>query len=151
PNPTIAASAVNSTKLAADPLSLTKLSGGAISVNNWFVGVGTSTPIGSGNFAVSQNTSSYGGMYVDTVPVNGFPFYGYSHNSVPIAYHYLDGGDNDTWKLINGGVLCLSATHSGKVGIGTSTPGYELDVADRIRVRQGPSGTAGMWLYQTAP
>src|SRR5262249_17637715 len=105
----------------------------------------------SGNFAVSQNTSSYGGMYVDTVPVNGFPFYGYSHNSVPIAYHYLDGGDNDTWKLINGGVLCLSAKHSRKGGIGTSTPGYELDVADRIRVRQGPSGTAGMWLYQTAP
>src|SRR5262249_7212710 len=60
PNPTIAASAVNSTKLAADPLSLTKLTGGAITVKGWFVGIGTSTPIGSGNFAVSQNTSSYG-------------------------------------------------------------------------------------------
>jgi len=39
----------------------------------------------------------------------------------------------------------------GNVGIGTTTPAYLLDVTDRIRVRQGASGTAGVWLYQNTP
>ena len=39
----------------------------------------------------------------------------------------------------------------GKVGIGTLTPGFQLDVADRMRIRQGASGTAGTWLFQTGP
>ncbi|MBI5654707.1 tail fiber domain-containing protein [Candidatus Uhrbacteria bacterium] len=32
------------------------------------------------------------------------------------------------------------------VGIKTTTPGYALDVADRMRVRNGAAGTAGIWL-----
>jgi Chaperone of endosialidase len=40
---------------------------------------------------------------------------------------------------------------AGRVGVGTTGPGFLLDVADRIRLRQGGSGTAGLWLYQTAP
>jgi hypothetical protein len=39
----------------------------------------------------------------------------------------------------------------GKVGIGTSTPEFSLDVVDRIRVRQGATPSAGIWFYQTAP
>ena len=35
------------------------------------------------------------------------------------------------------------------LGIGTVAPGFKLDVADRIRLRQGPSGTAGIWLFQS--
>ena len=39
------------------------------------------------------------------------------------------------------------------VGIGTTSPGYPLDVAGagRMRVRQGTNGTAGIFLYQTTP
>ena len=44
----------------------------------------------------------------------------------------------------NASVLFLSP--QGKVGIGTLTPSFALDVADRIRVRNGASGTAGIWL-----
>jgi hypothetical protein len=40
--------------------------------------------------------------------------------------------------------------NTGRVGIGgIDEPGYLLDVTDRIRVRQGASGTAGIWFYQT--
>jgi hypothetical protein len=42
-------------------------------------------------------------------------------------------------------------TTDGKVGIGITNPGFRLDVADRMRVRQGGSGTAGIWLFQTGP
>ena len=45
----------------------------------------------------------------------------------------------------------LTIDTNGNVGIATTTPGFALDVADRIRLRQGPSGTAGLWLYQTTP
>jgi hypothetical protein len=40
---------------------------------------------------------------------------------------------------------------TGSVGIGVTDPsGFALDVADRIRLRQG-SGSAGLWLFQSAP
>ena len=42
----------------------------------------------------------------------------------------------------------------GNLGIGTTSPGFRLDVADRMRVRQGspagPLNTAGVWFYQAA-
>jgi hypothetical protein len=40
---------------------------------------------------------------------------------------------------------------NGKAGFGVPSPDFRLEVADRIRLRQGPSGTAGMWLFQTTP
>jgi hypothetical protein len=45
----------------------------------------------------------------------------------------------------------LAIDQDGNVGIGTLTPGLRLDVADRIRIREGSTGTAGIWLYQEAP
>ena len=37
----------------------------------------------------------------------------------------------------------------GNVGIGTTSPGYLLDVADRMCIRSGASGSAGVWFYQS--
>ena len=45
----------------------------------------------------------------------------------------------------------VGLTISGSVGIGTATPGFKLDVSDRIRVRQGGSPSAGVWLFQSQP
>jgi hypothetical protein len=44
-----------------------------------------------------------------------------------------------------------SFINEGNVGIGTTGPGFRLDVADRIRLRQGAAGTAGLWLFQSTP
>ncbi|WP_164000346.1 hypothetical protein [Pyxidicoccus caerfyrddinensis] len=37
---------------------------------------------------------------------------------------------------------------NGKAGFGVTDPGYRIDVGDRIRLRAGPSGSAGLWLYE---
>src|SRR5205814_777017 len=54
--------------------------------------------------------------------------------------------------LTVGGAATLSGALSvgGRVGIGT-TPDFKLDVADRVRLRQGGSPSAGLWLFQDAP
>jgi hypothetical protein len=40
---------------------------------------------------------------------------------------------------------------NGHVGIGTNTPAYRLDVAHRMRVRQGSDQSAGIWFAQNGP
>jgi hypothetical protein len=50
----------------------------------------------------------------------------------------------------SGGNVNLIQGGTGNVGIGTSSPGHRLDVAGRMRVREG-GGDAGMWLYQSTP
>jgi hypothetical protein len=40
---------------------------------------------------------------------------------------------------------------NGRVGIGVPAPLSRLDVGDRIRLRQGPSPGAGLFLFQTGP
>jgi hypothetical protein len=56
----------------------------------------------------------------------------------------LWGNTGARWGLIMN-------TTTGNVGIGIQNPGFRLDVADRVRVRQGQTGTAGMWLFQNGP
>jgi hypothetical protein len=88
---------------------------------NGFVGIGTTTAIGSANFVMSQNTSAYGGMYINTTVATGWPFYGYAQNGSVAAFHYIDGADSNKWKLVNNGVTALTVTQAGELGIGTGT------------------------------
>ncbi len=78
------------------------------------------------------------------------------------AHEILVGADS------NGGVVSTMTNHDlqlraganvtrltikadGKVGIGTLTPGFLLDVVDRCRIRQGPAPSAGLWFFQNTP
>jgi hypothetical protein len=61
------------------------------------------------------------------------------------AANSLTIGRDMGWGAISNLIL------NGNVGIGVPAPTLKVDVGDRIRLRQGPSGTAGLWLYQTTP
>jgi len=47
--------------------------------------------------------------------------------------------------------IALNWDNSGNVAIGVPSAGMKVDIGDRIRLRQGPGGTAGLWLFQTTP
>lgn len=128
----VANNGISNVMLASDGTSLNKVSAGNMFVNGANIGIGTSVAIGNARFVVSQATTGFGGMYVNT-NTGGQPFYGYSQNAVPVAYHYLDGPDGNKWKLFHGGIR-LTVTSAGDIGVGTTAPVAKLDVAGTTRM-----------------
>ena len=113
---------------------------------NGSVGIGTATP--SRELTIEGASATYMNVR-DTGDPNG-------------PYEVLLGVDQ------SGGIVSTMSNHdlqlrsgannthmvikaNGHVGIGTLSPDFILDVTDRIRLRQGSNGTAGIWLFQTGP
>jgi hypothetical protein len=108
-----------------------------------FVGIGRDFRI-SGNevFGVRfvGNANDYGGMYVETTHVNGWPFYGYATNGSFRAWTYYNGTTGD-WHLYNAGIR-LTIRNEGRVTIGPS--------ADYSLVITNTTGTDGVRIYDTS-
>lgn len=107
-----------------------------------FVGVGRNFRI-SGNevFGVRYNggANDYGGMYVETSHVNGWPFYGYATNGSFRAWSYYNGTNGD-WYLYNSGIR-LAVPNEGGLRIGPS--------ADYSLVISNTTGSDGVRIYDT--
>ena len=108
------------------------------------VGIGTATP--NRNLTISGPAGTYVNV-IDAKDANG-------------PYEVLVGADtnggilstisnHDLQLRAGGNVTRLTIKAAGNIGIGTTSPQFALDVADRLQIRQGPSGTAGLWLTQT--
>lgn len=93
---------------------------GAISGAEYF---GFSTPTGA---------NAYGGMYIETQPATGKPFYGYAAAGIPRAWTYLEGASLD-WRVSVGGLDRFVVTDTGNVGVGTMVPAHPLDVVGTAR------------------
>lgn len=97
------------------------------------------------NSTGSNNTYvGYQAGYSNAVSGNVFIGYQAGYSETGSNKLYI-ANSNTTVPLIYGDFS------TARIGIGTNAPGHALDVADRMRVRQGASGTAGIWLYQSAP
>ncbi len=108
------------------PTSFWQQSAYGIYYNNGFVGVGRSAPLtGAEVFGINSTFGGYGGMYVST-PSGSLPFYGYASGSTT-AWTFLDGSDGNKWKLFDNGTQ-LTVTPEGRVGIGTTSPTYKVQV-----------------------
>jgi hypothetical protein len=104
-----------------------KTFGGPTTLNG-FVGIGTTSGIGSANMVLSQTTSSFGGMYINTTGLTGQPFYGYAIAGGIAGFHFIDGADSNKWKLVTSATPRLTVTTGGLLGVGTTTPGMSLEV-----------------------
>jgi len=90
-------------------------------------GFNTSTMIGTSNFVVqSPNASSYGGMFINQTGAGLKPFYGYAVNGGSTCWTSFDQATGN-WGVFNGAERFV-VDNTGQVGIGTTTPGYFLDI-----------------------
>lgn len=76
------------------------------------------------------------------------------HQSKPAQDQAFVGMASDTsvgfWGNTGAGWGLVMDTSTGKVGVGTPTPEFKLDVSGRMRVRQ-EGNTAGVWFHQSKP
>lgn len=120
---------------------------------NTFVGqsAGSNNTTGYYNLFVGANAGNTNTTGLGNTLLGTFTLVGSNDlsNAAAIGYRAKVDANN---SLVLGGILGVNGANANtKVGIGTTTPGKRLDVADRIRVRQGDEGTAGIWFFQTTP
>jgi hypothetical protein len=85
------------------------------------------------------DANEYGGMYVETAHVNGWPFYGYATGGAFRAWSYYNGTNGD-WYLYNAGIR-LAVPNEGGLRIGPS--------ADYSLVISNTTGSDGVRIYDT--
>lgn len=112
---------------------------------NTSTATGSST-IASGDFSSSHGFNTRAMGYASTViGMNNDPLLGIAETSVSANTPLLIiGNGSDPWNRSNATVV----RKNGKVGIGNITPEYNLDIANRVRIRSGGDITtsAGLWL-----
>lgn len=109
---------------------------------NGNVGIGTSTPGFLLNFANSHGDkiSLWG---------NSGAHFGFGIQASVLQIHTDAVGSDIVFGYGTSAALTetMRVKGNGRVGIGTNSPAFKLDVADRIRLRTGPGGeSAGIWL-----
>lgn len=109
--------------------------------NNVFIGAdsGGLNVGGSANVLIGASSNVLGGSLGNAVAI-GYRAAVASSNSIVLgSINGVNGSSSDT-----------------RVGIGTTTPEFRLDVADRVRIKQRPgatgtTSTAGLFLFQNGP
>jgi hypothetical protein len=114
--------------------------------NNGNVGIGTTSP--SLLLQVAKNTNygtgnSYGIAATNATNPNQRLNLGYDGTiDAAVIQASQEGSSFNKYLLLN--------PNAGNVGIGVTAPTFVLDVNDRIRVRHGPGGSAGIWFNNDA-
>jgi hypothetical protein len=106
----------------------------------------------AGSLSINDNTLYLRG---GTDTNHGLAWFGGSKTFAGVAPDgpVLWGNAGGALGSSTGGVqkLALAWDGNGNVVIGVPSTTLKVDIGDRIRLRQGPGGTAGLWLYQTGP
>jgi hypothetical protein len=101
--------------------------------------------VGVGTMAPEQSLSITAGLNVDQANVNdGKPGPGITFGSQSgegIASKRTSGGNEAGLDFYTGASARLSITNDGRVGIGTTNPGFKLDVAGEVHATNFPSSS----------
>src|SRR6185503_79943 len=99
--------------------------------------------LGIGGIDPQQVLSVNGGMNIDQANLNNGAIDNYvlrfgSNSGEAIGSGRIGGSDNlYGLDFYTGSVKRVAITNGGNVGIGTNSPAFKLDVADRMRIRSG--------------
>ncbi len=95
--------------------------------------VGRESLIGDEVFSLRANTTQFGGMYMETSDVNGFPFYGYATGDNTRMLHYYDN-PNNSWNVRFDSSDKLTLKSTGQLGVGIANPLTKLHTSGTIRI-----------------
>ncbi len=111
--------------------------------NKGNVGIGTTSPSHKLHVNGDIRTGYDGYLYLGYTDVywrdNSGNLDGSSENSINLNYDSIDNGTG-IFQIKSGGSTVLKIDNAGNVGIGTSSPGYKLDVDGTVRIRNGWRG-----------
>ena len=110
-------------------------------LTNGNVGIGTSTPVSKLTIATPNNSDGF--MHVS----DGGIIFKESVGGVSAA---IGTSSNHTFRLFANNVSLINMDPAGNIGIGLTDQAYKMDIADRIRLRSGASGSAGIWFNNPA-
>ncbi len=130
------------------------------------VGIGTANPLtnlhisfgASGNInpysplVVEGNNNTYINILTPNINESGLLF-GKADNAASGGIIYNNPGNLNGFQFrTNGNLTRMVIANNGYVGIGNNNPAYQLDVANRMRIRSGGNNTvsAGLWLNSYA-
>jgi hypothetical protein len=113
----------------------------AVKANTGSIGIGLSNP--DRNLTIGGPGAS--GVYANVKNGNHEILVGVDNTAIVSAMTA-----SDLQIRTNNASRVTVKANTGDVGIGTD-PGFKLDVSERMRVRQGPTPSAGIWFFQTTP
>jgi hypothetical protein len=140
----------NATAIGAN--STVSVSNAIVLGNNANVGIGTTSPASSLHIVSGISNNS---LKVTTSGTSNDPSILLARNAGASDKFQMNvrGGSGNSWLSIwdatNGSVDNGINVKGNSVGIGTSSPGYKLDVVGRMRIRNG-NGSAGTWFMNAA-
>jgi hypothetical protein len=140
-NPSLLSNAQNVGIVTANPMSKLHVSFGAS---------GNITPFSP--LVIEGNNNTYINLLTPNMNEGGLLF-GKADNAASGGIIYNNTGTpNGLQFRVNGNVTRMVITNGGYMGIGASDPAYQLDIANRIRIRSGGNNgvSAGLWLNNNA-
>lgn len=120
------------------------------------VGIGTTSPVvaldvHSGVSYAARFNSVTNNMYIGLSESNTLRGYigSYAGANEDVDFGTASGNTAGKLHLTVQSAPKMTVDNAGNIGIGTTTPGYKLDVAGRVRLQHSGGNTAGIWLDGT--